>query len=97
VLTAALSSLNAGLYSTGRILHSMSSNGAAPRFTGRMSRQGVPYGGVLVTTAVALVGVGLNAIVPHAAFEIVLNIASLGIISSWATIMLCQIQLQRWS
>ncbi len=39
VLTAALSSLNAGLYSTGRILHSMSSNGAAPRFTGRMNKQ----------------------------------------------------------
>jgi L-asparagine permease len=97
VLTAALSSLNAGLYSTGRILHSMSLNGAAPRFTGRMSKQGVPYGGVLITTAVALVGVGLNAIVPQQAFEIVLNIASLGIISSWATIMLCQMQLRRWA
>jgi len=97
VLTAALSSLNAGLYSTGRILHSMSLNGAAPRFTSRMSKQGVPYGGVLVTTAVALLGIGLNLVVPHDAFEIVLNVASLGIIASWATIMLCQIQLQRWA
>ena len=33
VLTAALSSLNAGLYSTGRILRSMSMNGSAPQFT----------------------------------------------------------------
>ncbi len=32
VLTAALSSLNAGLYSTGRILRSMSVNGSAPKF-----------------------------------------------------------------
>ncbi|GAA1693752.1 amino acid permease [Microbacterium sediminicola] len=97
VLTAALSSLNAGLYSTGRVLHSMSMNGAAPKFTSRMSKQGVPYGGVLVTTCFALVGVGLNAIVPQAAFEIVLNMASLGILASWATIMLSQIQLVRWS
>lgn len=97
VLTAALSSLNAGLYSTGRILHSMSLNGAAPRFTSRMNKAGVPYGGILLTVAIALVGVGLNAVVPEQAFEIVLNISALGIVSSWATIVLCQIQLQRWA
>ena len=33
VLTAAFSSLNAGLYSTGRILRSMAMNGSAPKFT----------------------------------------------------------------
>ena len=38
VLTAALSSLNAGLYSTGRILHSMAMAGSAPKFTGRMNK-----------------------------------------------------------
>ncbi|KAA9108287.1 amino acid permease [Microbacterium rhizomatis] len=97
VLTAALSSLNAGLYSTGRILHSMSVNGSAPKFTSLMSKQGVPYGGVLLTGAIALLGVGLNAIVPEQAFEIVLNIAALGIIASWATIVLCQMRLQAWA
>lgn len=45
VLTAALSSLNAGLYSTGRILRSMAINGSGPRFTAPMSKTGVPYGG----------------------------------------------------
>lgn len=35
VLTASLSSLNAGLYSTGRILRSPSMNGSAPKFTAR--------------------------------------------------------------
>src|SRR6478609_4384394 len=42
VLTAALSSLNAGLYSTGRILRSMSVNGSAPKFASRMNKAGVP-------------------------------------------------------
>jgi L-asparagine permease len=93
VLTAAFSSLNAGLYSTGRILRSMSMNGSAPKFTSHMSRTGVPYGGILLTAAIALCGVGLNAVVPGKAFEIVLNISALGIISSWATILLCQLQL----
>lgn len=40
VLTAALSSLNAGLYSTGRILRSMAMNGSAPEFTKKMTKGG---------------------------------------------------------
>ncbi|MFC6356141.1 amino acid permease [Luethyella okanaganae] len=97
VLTAAMSSLNAGLYSTGRILRSMSMNGAAPAFTARMNKRGVPYGGILLTGAVTLLGVALNAVVPQQAFEIVLNVAALGIITGWGMIILCQLQLQRWA
>ena len=97
VMTAAFSSLNAGLYSTGRILRSMATNGSAPRFTGLMSRRGVPYGGICLTASIGLLGVLLNGVVPEKAFEIVLNVASLGILSSWATIVICQIQLFRWS
>jgi L-asparagine permease len=93
VLTAALSSLNAGLYSTGRILRSMSMNGSAPRFTGRMSQSGVPYGGIMLTGVIALCGVALNAFNPGQAFEIVLNMSALGIIAGWGTIVLCQLRL----
>ena len=50
VLTAAMSSLNAGLYSTGRILRSMSLNRSAPKFAGRISANGVPYGGIVITS-----------------------------------------------
>ena len=97
VITAAFSSLNAGLYSTGRILRSMAMNGSAPKFTGRMSRRGVPYGGICLTASIGLLGVLLNGVVPTMAFEIVLNVASLGILSSWATIVICQIPLYRGS
>lgn len=97
VLTAALSSLNAGLYSTGRILRSMSVNGSAPKFASRMNRAGVPYGGIALTAGVSLLGVPLNYLVPGDAFEIVLSVAAVGIIVAWATILLCQIQLKRWA
>ncbi|MGZ2223791.1 amino acid permease [Glutamicibacter nicotianae] len=93
VLTAALSSLNAGLYSTGRIMRSMSLNGSAPKFAGRMNKAGVPYGGIVITAVVAVFGVVLNAVVPAKAFEIVLNFAAIGIIASWAMIVLCQMAL----
>ncbi len=95
VLTAALSSLNSGLYSTGRVLRSLAMGGSAPPFLARMNANNVPYGGILITLAVYLVGVVLNYLVPSQVFEIVLNVASLGIISTWGFIVLCQIRLRQ--
>lgn len=91
VLTAALSSLNSGLYSTGRILRSMALSGSAPRFTGRMNKGQVPYGGILLTAGFGVLGVALNYVVPGQAFEIVLNLASIGILGTWGMIMLCSL------
>ena len=92
VLTAALSSLNAGLYSTGRILRSMAMSGSGPKFTAPMSKNGVPYGGILLTAAIGLFGIVLNAVKPSQAFEIVLHIAATGVIVAWATIVACQVR-----
>ncbi|WP_338675606.1 amino acid permease [Streptomyces sp. SCSIO 30461] len=91
VLTAALSSLNSGLYSTGRILRSMSLSGSAPKFTGVMNKGGVPYGGILLTAGFGVAGVFLNYVMPGEAFELVLNFASIGIIGTWGMIMLCSL------
>ncbi len=95
VLTAALSSLNSGLYSTGRVLRSLAMGGSAPEFVGRMNASKVPYGGIVVTLVVYLFGVVLNYYVPSRVFEIVLNIASLGIVSTWSFIVICQMMLRR--
>ncbi len=95
VLTAALSSLNSGLYSTGRILRSMSMGGSAPKFMSKMSRHHVPYAGIPATLGVYVVGVFLNYLVPSQVFEIVLNVASLGIIASRGFIVVCQMRLRK--
>jgi L-asparagine permease len=92
VLTAAMSSLNSGLYSTGRILRSMAMAGSAPRFTGVMNRNQVPYGGIMLTAGVCVLGVGLNYVVPSRAFDIVLNFAAVGILSTWAIIVLSHLR-----
>jgi L-asparagine permease len=97
MLTAALSSLNAGLYSTGRMLRSMAMNGSAPKFTARMSSAGVPFAGILLTGCVTLAGIVLNLVVPANAFDIALELAALGVIAAWGTIILCQLQLYRQS
>jgi len=95
VLTAALSSLNSGLYSTGRVLRSLAMGGSAPPFVSKMNAAKVPYGGILVTLVVYFFGVILNYLVPSQVFEIVLNVASLGIISTWAFIVVCQMAFRR--
>jgi L-asparagine permease len=92
VLTAALSSLNAGLYSTGRVMHSLAMSGSGPKFASRMTKRGVPYGGIAMTAVICLFGIVLNAFKPGEAFEIVLEDAALGIIASWAMIVLCQLR-----
>lgn len=94
VLTAALSSLNSGLYSTGRVLRSLAMGGSAPKYVSRMNKAGVPYGGILVTLVIYAFGVLLNYYVPSRVFEIVLNISSVGVVSTWAFIVICQMKLR---
>ncbi|MFT8719230.1 amino acid permease [Acetobacter sp.] len=95
VLTAALSSLNSGVYSTGRVLRALALGGAAPSFLGVMNRHSVPYAGILLTSAFCLVGVGLNYVVPQDVFEIVLSFSALGIICTWMFILLSQLAYRR--
>jgi len=52
----------------------------------------VPYGGILLTATIGLFGVVLNAVKPSQAFEIVLNIAAIGVLAAWATIVACQLR-----
>lgn len=88
VLTAALSSLNAGLYATGRTLRSMALAGSGPKFASRMNKHKVPYGGIMITSALGIVGVIVNAIVPADAFDIIMNLAGIGIAGTWIMILI---------
>lgn len=87
VLTAALSSVNSGLYATARILRSMSVSGSAPQVIGKMSKSKVPVGAIGLVTIAYAIGIVLNFLVPADAFEIVLNFAALGILSTWMFIL----------
>ena len=95
VLTAALSSLNAGLYATGRTLRSMAVAGEAPSYAARLNKHQVPSGGIVITAALGLVGVLLNAFLPDDAFEIVMNLAGLGIAGTWAAILVTHLAFLR--
>ncbi|OHU64967.1 amino acid permease [Mycobacteroides chelonae] len=94
VLTAALSSLNAGLYSTGRTMRSLAAGGSAPQFTVKMTKSGVPWGGLLMTAGAAMLGTLLNYVIPAAAFEIALNVDAIILLAIWTSIIACHIRLR---
>ena len=95
VLTAALSSLNAGLYATGRTLRSMALVGEGPRYAARLNKNHVPYGGIIITASLGLLGVLLNAFVPENAFNIVMDLAGIGIAGTWAMILISHLAFLR--
>jgi L-asparagine permease len=94
LIIAAMSSLNSGLYSTGRILRSLGMSKQAPKFTLKMSGQGVPWAGIVMTSVVFVLGAVLNALDPDA-FEIALEAAAIGVVFTWGTIFVCQLRLRK--
>ena len=97
LIIAAMSSLNSGLYSTGRVLRSLGMAKQAPKFTLKMSSSGVPWAGIVMTAIVLVLGAVLNAIAPGTAFEIALEAAAIGVLFTWGTIFACQLRLRRLS
>ncbi|MFP5347624.1 MAG: amino acid permease [Actinomycetes bacterium] len=96
LIVAALSSLNAGLYSTGRVLRSLGMSKQAPTFTLKMSASGVPWAGIVMTSVVYVLGSVLNALAPNA-FEIALEAAAIGVVFTWGTIFASQLRLRQLS
>ncbi|WP_297007501.1 amino acid permease [uncultured Corynebacterium sp.] len=94
VITAALSSLNAGLYSTGRIVRTMSHAGSAPRKLGVLNSRGVPFGGILLTSGIIVVGVVINYVSPGRAFDIAMNLVAVTIVLVWGFLVVCQMRLK---
>jgi amino acid transporter, AAT family len=95
VLTAALSSCNSGIFSTGRMLFNLANHGEAPEKFGKLTKNGVPGFAILASAAALLVGVVLNYIVPAKVFAWVTSIATFGAIWTWGIILLSQIRYRK--
>ncbi len=95
VITAALSSCNGGIFSTGRMLYSLAQDGQAPRAFARTSSNGVPRNALLLSIFALLLGVLLNYLVPEKVFVWVTSIATFGAIWTWAMILLAQLKFRR--
>lgn len=92
VLTAALSSCNSGMYSTGRMLRDLALNGQGPKALGKLNRRRTPALGVALSVTVMAVGVILNYVVPEKAFGYVTSIATACGVWTWMIILMSQIR-----
>ena len=95
VLTAALSSCNSGIFTTGRMLYNMSLQGNAPKVFGKMTKNQVPIGGITASVAVMMIAVVLNFIVPGKVFSYVTSIATFAGLLAWAMILYSQINFRK--
>ncbi|GAB2680060.1 amino acid permease [Nocardia goodfellowii] len=91
LLTAALSSCNSGIYSTGRMLRTLSLHGEAPAALRKLSPRAVPYVGISLSAAVMVIGVVVNVISPDKAFAYITSVSTIGIIFVWGMILVCHL------
>jgi AAT family amino acid transporter/D-serine/D-alanine/glycine transporter len=95
VITAAASSCNSGLFSTGRMMWTLAQSGQAPRAFAGLSARRVPAAGIHASAAVMLIGVALNYLVPERVFTIVTSVALVGTLWTWGIILVAHANYRR--
>jgi GABA permease len=73
VLTAVLSCLNSGLYTTSRMLYSLAEKGEAPKRFLKLNKNGVPAQAVIASTFFGYIAVIMNYISPDKVFLFLVN------------------------
>ncbi len=87
VITAAASSCNSGVFSTGRMLWTLAQRGSAPRVFARLNARHVPAAGIHASAAVMLIAVALNFLVPKEVFTWLTSITLIGTLWTWGVIL----------
>jgi D-serine/D-alanine/glycine transporter len=97
VTTAAASSANSGVFSTGRMLFGLADNGSAPSPFRRLNRAGVPSVALFLTAALLLTSIPLLYVGGSVmgAFTLVTTIASLLFMFVWGVIVVSYLVYRR--
>lgn len=87
-ITAALSSLNSGIYGTARMVYNLANQNNAPAFMRKVSQKGIPANAIIFSVICIALTVLLNYLYPKKIFNILLAIATIAAIINWLTILL---------
>ncbi len=87
VLSAALTSINANLYTSSRMLFSLARSGQAPALLGRLTARGVPRNAVLISGAGLAVAAMINHYFADTAYVYMLGVSLFGAILCWLMIL----------
>jgi AAT family amino acid transporter/D-serine/D-alanine/glycine transporter len=96
VITAAASSCNSGIFSTGRMLHTLATKGQAPRIFARLNEHQVPAPGIHASAALMLIAVVLNYFYSSSrVFTWLVSISVIGTLWTWGIIMVAHYKYRR--
>lgn len=95
VLTAALSSMNAQLYVSTRMLFSLARGGQAPQALGAVSRRGVPLRALAVSSSGAALAAVLSVVLPGHSFLLMMSLAMFGALFTWLVIFVTHLRFRR--
>jgi L-asparagine transporter-like permease len=95
LLTAALSSCNSGIYSTGRMVRSLAQRGDAPAGLQSLSNRHVPMLAICFSVLTMGVGVLVNYLSPDKAFAYITSVSTIGIIFVWGSILVSHLIYRR--
>lgn len=87
VLSAASSACNSAIYSTGRMLRSLSQEGSAPKRFRRLTAHRVPGNALVFSTIVIFISVVLNYIMPSEVFTLISSIATTCFLFIWSMLI----------
>jgi len=94
VLSAALSSMNANIYLSARMLFSLSRGGYAPKLLGRLSHKGAPVFAIAASGAGVLAAAAVSFFTPLA-YNYLFGVALFGAIFVWIVILLSHLGFRR--
>lgn len=94
LLTAVLSAANSGIYATSRTLFSMAQSGVAPKGFLKISKNGIPLNGIMVTSVCILIGVFLAYLTPSQVISYLMTIPGFTVMLIWLSICAAQLKLR---
>lgn len=94
LLTAVLSAANSGIYATSRTLFSMAQSGVAPKGLAKISKKGIPYIGIMITSVCIIAGVYLAYLTPSQVIGYLMTIPGFTVMIIWIAICAAQLKLR---
>ncbi|MGM9925337.1 MAG: amino acid permease [Bacillus sp. (in: firmicutes)] len=95
VLTSAASACNSGLFSTSRLLYTLSKDKQAPAKLSKLNKHAVPSNALFTSTIVISIATLLSKILPEQAFSIVTTISAICFIWVWSIILISHIRYRK--
>lgn len=96
-ITAALSSLNSGIYGTARMMYNLGLQRNSAQVFTKVSSKGIPVNAILLSIACIGITVVLNYFYQKQIFNILLSVATIAAIINWMTILITHAQFKRKS